>query len=149
VRDATTHEPLADVAIFLKGENRSATTDAAGCFSIPLPAQRPRTGRALVLHYTGYQSKTVAVPATSAATMQLELLADPAAAGAIIVGYEVQHRQDITGSAAGRTAGAAGTLVLAAHYAAFWALTSWLVASRLAMCLLLAGPPAGVGYCQP
>jgi hypothetical protein len=97
VRDATTHEPLADVAIFLKGENRSATTDAAGCFSIPLPAQRPRTGRALVLHYTGYQSKTVAVPATSAATMQLELLADPAAAGAIIVGYEVQHRQDITG----------------------------------------------------
>ena len=97
VHDGATHEPLAGVAIFLKGENRSATTDSAGRFSLPLPAQRPRTGRALVLHYAGYQSETVAVPATPTAALQLELLPDPAAAGATIVGYAVQRRQDITG----------------------------------------------------
>lgn len=91
VLDAATHEPLADVAVFLKGENRSAITDSAGRFSLPLPAQRPRAGRALVLHYAGYQSATVAVPPAHAA-MQLELLADPAAAGATIVGYAVQRQ---------------------------------------------------------
>jgi hypothetical protein len=97
VHDGATHEPLAGVAIFLKGENRSATTDSAGHFSLPLPARRPRTGRALVLHYAGYQSETVAVPAAPAAAIQLKLWADPAAAGATIVGYGVQQRQDITG----------------------------------------------------
>jgi hypothetical protein len=97
VLDAATHEPLADVAVFLKGENRSATTDSAGHFSLPLPAQRPRAGRALVLHYAGYQSMTVPVPASPAPALQLALQADPAAAGATIVGYSVQHRQDITG----------------------------------------------------
>jgi hypothetical protein len=94
VRAADTHEPLAGVAVFLKGENRSATTDTAGNFSLALPAQRPRTGRALVLHYAGYQSETV--PVTSAA-LQLELHADPAAAGATIVGFGVQQRVQITG----------------------------------------------------
>jgi len=97
VRDAATHEPLAGVAVFLKGENRSATTDSAGRFRLRLPAQRPRTGRALVLHYAGYQSETVPVPATPAATLQLALRADPAAAGATIVGYGIQSHQDITG----------------------------------------------------
>ena len=97
VRDADTHEPLAGVALFLKGENRSAITDEAGTFSLLLPAQRPHTGRALVLHYTGYQSRTIAVPASPATALQLVLLADPAAAGATIVGYGVEYRQDITG----------------------------------------------------
>jgi hypothetical protein len=94
VRAADTHEPLAGVAVFLKGENRSATTDTAGQFSLLLPAQRPRAGRALVLHYAGYQSETVPVTATA---MQLELQADPAAAGATIVGYGTQQHTQVTG----------------------------------------------------
>jgi len=97
VRDAATHEPLAGVAVFLKDENRSATTDSAGQFRLRLPAHSPHAGRALVLHYAGYQSESVPVPATSATALQLELQADPAAAGATIVGYAVQHRQDVTG----------------------------------------------------
>jgi hypothetical protein len=92
VLDAATHEPMAGVAVFLKGENRSATTDSAGRFWLRLPAQRPRTGRAIVLHYTGYQSATVAVPAAPTATMQLELATDPAAAGVTVVGYAVQRQ---------------------------------------------------------
>lgn len=97
VRDAATQEPLAGVAVFLKGENRSATTDSAGRFRLRLPARRPRTGRALILHYAGYQSENVLVPASPSAALQLVLQADPAAAGATVVGYSVQHRQDITG----------------------------------------------------
>jgi hypothetical protein len=94
VRAADTHEPLAGVAVFLKGENRSAITDAAGHFNLSLPAQQPRAGRVLVLHYAGYQSETVPV---AAAVMQLELQADPAAAGATVVGYGTQQHTDITG----------------------------------------------------
>jgi hypothetical protein len=94
VRAADTQEPLAGVAVFLKGENRSAITDTAGQFSLRLPAQRPRTGRALVLHYAGYQSETVPVTATP---MELELQADPAAAGATIVGYGTQKQMQMTG----------------------------------------------------
>ncbi|WP_223652488.1 carboxypeptidase-like regulatory domain-containing protein [Hymenobacter psoromatis] len=99
VRASDTHEPLAGVAVFLKGENRSATTNTAGNFSLALPTQRPRTRRALVLHCAGYQSATVPVAATPAAAMQLELRADTAAAGATIVGYGTQVRQDVTGGA--------------------------------------------------
>jgi hypothetical protein len=97
VRAAGTHEPLAGVAVFLKGENRSATTDTAGNFSLLLPARRPRAGRALVLHYTGYQSSVVPVATTATATMQLELHADPAAAGATIVGYYAPVRYELVG----------------------------------------------------
>ena len=94
VRAADTHEPLAGVAVFLKGENRSATTDTAGHFSLALPARPPRAGRALVLHHTGYLSETVPVTATA---MQLEMHADSAAAGATIVGYGARERVEMTG----------------------------------------------------
>jgi hypothetical protein len=96
VRDEATHEPLAGVAVFLKGENRSAVTDSAGRFSLRLPARRPRTGRALVLHYTGYHSEIVPVASASAA-LRLALRADPAAAGATIVGYETRQKVTLTG----------------------------------------------------
>ena len=99
VRAADTHEPLAGAAVFLKGENRSATTDTAGHFSLMLPAQRPHAGRALVLHYAGYQSETVPVAATPISALQLELQADPAAVGATIVSYGVQQRVQMTGGA--------------------------------------------------
>jgi hypothetical protein len=96
VRASDTHEPLAGVAVFLKGENRSATTDTAGNFSLALPARRPRMGRALVLHYAGYQSEIIPVGDTPATALQLELQADPAASGATIVGYGIQKQTQIT-----------------------------------------------------
>ncbi|RZK59836.1 MAG: carboxypeptidase-like regulatory domain-containing protein [Hymenobacter sp.] len=98
VRDAATHEPLAGVAVFLKGENRSATTDSAGRFSLRLPLVR-RAKRALVLHYTGYESATVRLPAATGPALAIELQPDPAAAGVTIVGYGSYTRRDITGGA--------------------------------------------------
>lgn len=95
VRDATTQHPLAGVAVFLRHENRSATTDSAGRFSLRLPARRPRGGRALVLHFTGYVSATVRLPATTKPPLlqQLSLRADPAAAGVEVVGQEYRREQ--------------------------------------------------------
>lgn len=120
VRAADTHEPLAGVAVFLKGENRSATTDSAGSFSLLLPAQRPRAGRALVLHYAGYQSETVPVATTPVAAMQLELQADPAAAGATIVGYGTQQRVSFTGGAIAVVVSKPAPKPLPWHPRSFW-----------------------------
>lgn len=95
VRDAATGAPLAGVAVFLRGENRMATTDSAGRFRLRLSPRRPRGGRALVLHFTGYRSVTRRLAATtrSATTLALVLTPDAAAAGAEIIGHEYRREQ--------------------------------------------------------
>lgn len=86
VRDAATHEPLAGVAVFLKGENRSATTDSSGCFRLRVPAKRPAGRRRyLVLHRMGYLSQQLAAT-TTPGIMQAALHPDPAVAGVEVVG---------------------------------------------------------------
>lgn len=97
VHDAATGEPLAGVAVFLKGENQAATTDSAGRFSLRLPAGRPAAQqRHLVLHRAGYLSRYVALtPAPG--PVQLTLRADPAAAGVEVVAAYKVERTVITG----------------------------------------------------
>ena len=97
VRDAATQQVLVGVAVFLRGENRVATTDANGCFRLPLSPRRPRGGRALVLHFAGYQSATVRLPATTRPTtrLALELRGDDAADGVVVIGQEPpRYRND-------------------------------------------------------
>jgi hypothetical protein len=117
VRAAGTHEPLAGVAVFLKGENRSATTDTAGRFSLALPARRPRAGRSLVLHCAGYQSTTVLV---TAGAMQVALQADPAAAGVTVVGYKAPVRREIMGGAISTIINTPAPKPLPQHNRSFW-----------------------------
>lgn len=95
VRDAATHEPLAGVAIFLKGENRTATTDSAGRFSLRLPAGRPASQRRrLVLHRTGYFSRQLPLaPAAGGGQFEVMLRADPAAIGAEVVATQYQDQK--------------------------------------------------------
>lgn len=101
VRDAATNVPVHGVAVFLKAENRSATTDSAGRFSLRVPAGRPlRAHHALVLHSFGYESQTVAVPrsGTLVVTVAVALRPDASAAGAEVTGImPVQHRQMVSG----------------------------------------------------
>lgn len=86
VRDAATHEPLAGVAVFLKGENRSATTDSSGCFRLRVPAKRPAGRRRyLVLHRMGYLSRQLAAT-TAPGLVQAALHPDPAVAGVEVIG---------------------------------------------------------------
>ena len=101
VRDAATGAPLVGVAVFLRGENRMVTTDSAGRFRLRLSPRRPRGGRALVLHFTGYRSITQSLAATTRATTSLALALPPdaAAAGVEVVGYQPVIRREVTGGA--------------------------------------------------
>jgi hypothetical protein len=92
VRNAATHEPLAGVAVFLKGENRSATTDSSGHFSLRLPAGRPSARRRLVLHRAGYLSRQLPL-AAAPSTVQLALHPDPAAAGVEVVAVQWKREE--------------------------------------------------------
>lgn len=99
VRDATTQQPLAGVAVFLKGENRATTTNAAGQFSLPLPSGRPAARRPhLVLHHAGYLSRQLSLAPTTGA-VQVELHTDPAAGGVEVVAQFQQQRRDVLGGA--------------------------------------------------
>jgi len=98
VRDASTHEPLAGVAVFLKGENRRATTDSAGRFSLRLPAGRPvGRHRRLVLHRAGYLSRQL--PLAPGGQLALALRADPAAAGVEVVATLSEQKRWVMGGA--------------------------------------------------
>jgi len=99
VRDAATHEPLAGVAIFLKGENRRATTDSGGQFSLRLPAGRPAgRHRQLVLHRAGYLSRQL--PLAPGGQLELALRADPSALGVEVVAQQYQRQERwVTGGA--------------------------------------------------
>lgn len=99
IRDAQTQEPLAGAAVFLRGENRSAHTDSAGHFSLLLPrARTPRQPATLVVHRTGYHSRTVWLMDLSTASRVL-LRADSSAAGAEVMGTYVERRVQILGGA--------------------------------------------------
>jgi hypothetical protein len=108
VRDAATHKPLAGVAIFLKGENRTATTDSAGRFSLRLPAGRPAgSRRRLVLHRAGYLSRQLPLaPVPGGGQLELALRADPAAAGVEVVAQYQEQKRWVMGGAVSLVVGA-------------------------------------------
>ncbi|MDJ0364247.1 carboxypeptidase-like regulatory domain-containing protein [Hymenobacter sp. H14-R3] len=98
-RDAATHEPLAGVAVFLKGENRAATTDSAGRFSLRLPAGPPAgRRRRLVLHRAGYLSRQLPL-APAPGAVQVGLRADPAASGVEVVAMQQERECRISSGA--------------------------------------------------
>lgn len=99
VRDAVTHQPLVGAAVFLKGERRMVLTDSAGRFRLQLPVRRPRHGRVLLVHFGGYLSKTLRLPATTKVghSLALHLRPDPAAAGVEVIGNYVEHHAEIMG----------------------------------------------------
>ncbi|WP_425554371.1 carboxypeptidase-like regulatory domain-containing protein [Hymenobacter glaciei] len=102
VRDVATQAPLPGVAVFLKGENRSAITDSAGRFSLRVPTgQLAKRHHSLVLHSFGYNSHIVAVPvsAQAARAIFIGLQANNAAAGVEVVGYgSTPYRHQMSGS---------------------------------------------------
>ena len=103
VRDSATGAPLVGVAVFLRGESRQTTTDANGWFGLRLSARRPQGGRALVLHYRGYQSETQRLPGSRRSVTRLVLALRPdavAAAGAQVEGQLVVRRESYATSGA-------------------------------------------------
>lgn len=98
VRDATTHQAIAGVAVFLKGENRMATTNSQGHFSLQLPAKRARSRHTLVMHRTGYQSRTMRIfDAETTPLVRAELHNEVTEAVVVATFYPVQ-RQMVSGA---------------------------------------------------
>ena len=98
VCDAATHRGIADVAVFLKGENRMAMTDSEGHFSLPLPAKQARNRHTLVMHRTGYRSQTMHVPATGAMPLVRVGLHDDVREVVVVAPYRREERQMVSGS---------------------------------------------------
>jgi len=98
ISDATTHQAIAGVAVFLKGENRMATTNSQGHFSLPLPTKRARNRHTLVMHRTGYQSKIVRAPNGEAMALVRVELHDEATEAIVVALQQSSQRQIISGS---------------------------------------------------
>ncbi|WP_353186387.1 SusC/RagA family TonB-linked outer membrane protein [Parapedobacter lycopersici] len=77
VRD-TDGQPLTGVSVMVKGTTRGASTDAAGNFTIPTPADGT-----LIFSYIGYKTNEIAVNAQSSIAVTLE--SDAQALGEVVV----------------------------------------------------------------
>lgn len=87
VRDSVTQQPVKGVAVFLRNENRSTVTDSTGYFRLRLTT-KPLQKRMLVLHRTGYLSRTESFTQTTSTSsaLVLTLRPDPTSAGVEVVG---------------------------------------------------------------
>lgn len=87
--------PLEGATISVTGTQRTAITNAAGKFSILLPAQADK----IQVYYVGYETQTLTVK--SGEMVSVKLTAAPSALDAVVVvGYGTQKRKDVTGSVA-------------------------------------------------
>jgi TonB-linked SusC/RagA family outer membrane protein len=86
-------EPLIGASILVKGTSTGTVTDVDGSFEL----QAPAGAATLVVSYTGYATKEVALSAASAYTITLESEAI-ALEDVVVVGYGTQSRKELTGS---------------------------------------------------
>ena len=98
VRDASTHQPIADAAVFLKGENHMTMTDAEGRFSLQLPEKRGRSHHTLAIHRTGYQSKLVRIPIAQATPLVRVTLHNDVTEAIVVAPYQREQRQMVSGA---------------------------------------------------
>ncbi len=88
-------EPLIGASILVKGTSTGTVTDVDGSFEL----QAPAGATTLVVSYTGYATKEVALTSASAYTITLESEAI-ALEDVVVVGYGTQSRKELTGSVA-------------------------------------------------
>ena len=86
-------EPLIGASILVKGTSTGTVTDVDGSFEL----QAPAGAATLVVSYTGYATKEVALSSASAYTITLESEAI-ALEDVVVVGYGTQSRKELTGS---------------------------------------------------
>lgn len=97
VTDAKSGEPLALVSIQLKGTSTGTTTDAAGRFSIDVPAR----GAVLVVSYTGYANQEINVTAqTTSLSVRMDQGNVTNLNEVVVVGYGTQRRGEVTSAVA-------------------------------------------------
>jgi TonB-linked SusC/RagA family outer membrane protein len=92
VSDSKNGEALIGATVMIKNSQKGTATDAMGKFSL-----EAKPGNILIVRYTGYQSKEVAVGNALKIDIQLSLSAEQLQE-AVVVGYGTKSRKDITGS---------------------------------------------------
>lgn len=88
-------EPLIGASILVKGTSTGTVTDIDGSFELQVPSN----GTTLVVSYTGYATKEVALTATNSYDITLESEAI-ALEDVVVVGYGTASRKELTGSVA-------------------------------------------------
>jgi TonB-linked SusC/RagA family outer membrane protein len=88
-------EPLPNVSIVVKGTTIGTVTDQTGNFKLRVPDGRV----VLVISYTGYVKKEVAVTGSNKITVQLDI-ENNALNEVVVVGYGTQKKENLTGAVA-------------------------------------------------
>jgi TonB-dependent starch-binding outer membrane protein SusC len=86
-------EPLIGASVLVKGTSTGTISDVSGAFSFSIPAN----GTTLVISYTGYASKEIAIGASNTYNVMLEQEAIDLT-DIVIVGYGTQSKKELTGS---------------------------------------------------
>ena len=94
VKDNKTDEPLIGASVQIKKSPKGGVTDANGRFNVPA-----KIGDVLVIRYTGYETKELAVSSITDLVITLNSSSEQLKE-AIVVGYGTKSRRDITGSIA-------------------------------------------------
>ena len=87
--------PVSGVSVVVKGTTKGTTTDAAGKFSIAVPAG----STTLVFSSVGYKSQELNISSVESATVSLEET-NASLNEIVVVGYGTSKRKDLTGSVA-------------------------------------------------
>lgn len=86
-------EPLIGASVLVKGSSTGTISDVSGAFSFSVPSN----GTTLVISYTGYASKEIAIGASNSYNVMLEQEAIDLS-DIVIVGYGTQSKKELTGS---------------------------------------------------
>ena len=86
-------EPLIGASVLVKGTSTGTISDVSGAFSFSIPAN----GTTLIISYTGYASKEIAIGASNNYNVMLEQEAIDLS-DIVIVGYGTQSKKELTGS---------------------------------------------------
>ena len=92
VTDQTTSQPLTGATVGVKGESRSVAVDAAGNFSITVPANAT-----LVVTYVGYGTQEITVKSQSTINVAMSN-SSSALDDVVVIGYGQVKKRDLTGA---------------------------------------------------
>ena len=89
---SSTGEPLSGATVTVRGTSISATTNAAGEFTINAPV-----GSTLVVSYVGFTTQEVPVQSDAPLSVQLQASAQDLQQ-VVVIGYQTVRRRDLTGA---------------------------------------------------
>lgn len=87
-------KPLSGASVSLKGSNIGTTTDAAGKFTLDVPA----AGATLLISYIGYEPSKIVVSKSTDALQVVLKRSDAKTEEVVVIGYGTARRREVNGS---------------------------------------------------